>query len=434
MLSALTWGNSVRHESNFADWIRSGGKSTFVLPLVSRRTLETKFSVVHDRLLDGIIDDALAAAVARLNNYLPSGVSIDVTSVDLGPVRDELRSAVSDRLSEISVPVNPNDPIISAILARYAERLNGLFQVEALQLDRYIWRSQDDARVRAAHAAYDDHVFAWSDPPDGGHPGQAWNCHCTAEPIIDVEHLPEGAICDILTRDRLSTVFPNAGAERLAAIAREIDLQIVIGQLDSPERLTHFFGQVRQEVGAAVRLDENLNYRAEILPRLFSYFRRHPDEARLYGRTADHPADQEAIANRAYANRNGNGDIDSGDGWRFRGRGLKQLTGRANYRAFTVGHVQMFGETIDFEESPALLGTPKYAVRSALLFWRSNGLHLLADGGITEAVANSITAIINRDTDSYRQRWAFVRNIHDAGIFANVCRFSVGRPRFEDAE
>lgn len=162
-----------------------------MLPLVSRRTLETKFYVVHDRLLDGIIDDALAAAVARLNNYLPNGVSIDVTSVDLGPVRDELRSAVSDRLSEISVPLNPNDPIINAILARYAERLNGLFQVEALQLDHYIWRSQDDARVRAAHAAYDDHVFAWSDPPDGGHPGQAWNCRCTAEPIIDAEHLPE---------------------------------------------------------------------------------------------------------------------------------------------------------------------------------------------------------------------------------------------------
>lgn len=351
----------------------------------------------------------------------------------LGPIRDELHSAVSHRLSELGVTVNPNDPVVNAILSRYTERLNGLLQAEALQIDQYIWRSQDDARVRAAHAAYDDQVFWWSDPPEGGHPGQAWNCRCTAEPIIDLENIPEGAVCDILTGERLSTVFPDAEVAKLTAIAREIDLQVVTGQLNSPERLAHFFGQVRQEVGPAVRMEENLNYRADVLPGLFSYFSRHPDEAVLYGRTEEHPADQEANANRAYANRIGNGDVDSGDGWRFRGRGLKQLTGRASYRAFTTDHAQMFGEDIDFEENPDLLATPRYAVRSALFFWRSKGLHLLADGGVTEAVTNSITAIINRNTDSYRQRWGYVRNIQRAGIFANICRFSVRHPRFEDA-
>jgi predicted chitinase len=328
-------GIAVRHESKFATWIRSGGQSAFVVPLDPFHFLESNFTVEPDRLLDSITDDALAAAVARLNDHLPPGVSVNITSVDLAPVRDELRIAISDRLSAAGVAVDPNDPVIKAILARFAERLNGLLQAEALQLDRYTWRSRDDARVRSAHAVNDDQVFAWSDPPEGGHPGEAWNCRCIAEPIIYADSIPEGAVCDILTGDRLVSVFPDADTKLLTAIAREIDLRIVIGQLNSPDRLAHFFGQVQQEVGTKVTLVEGLDFRADKLADPYSYFRRHPDEALLYGRTEDHPADQEAIANRAYANRNGNGDVASGDGWRFRGRGLKQLTGRANYRATT---------------------------------------------------------------------------------------------------
>lgn len=424
----------MRHESKFAAWIRSGGKSVCVLPLGPVRTPKVKFSVVPDRLLDSIIDDALATAVARLNGFLPEGVSIDISSVDLTAIRDQLRSSVAGRLNETGVPVNPNDPVINAILARYAEALNGHFQRDALQLETYIWRSQDDARVRAAHADHDDRAFAWANPPAGGHPGEAWNCRCTAEPFIDPQILPEGAVCDILTGDRLSDVFPDADEDRLTRVAREIDLQIVTAQLTNPERLAHFFGQVLQEVGQSMRLVESLDYRADLLGSIFSYFKRNPDEALLYGRTADHPADQEAIANRAYADRNGNGNVESGDGWRFRGRGLKQITGRAGYRAFTEDHALLFGEQVDFEVEPDLLGTPSYAARSALWFWRANGLFLLADAGINRAAADKITAIINPGTDSYEQRWENVRRLSESEVFANICRFSVSRPRFEDAE
>lgn len=154
----------------------------------------------------------------------------------------------------------------------------------------------------------------------------------------------------------------------------------------------------------------------------------------LYARTADHPADQEAIANRAYADRNGNGNVESRDGWRFRGRGLEQVTGRANYRAFAEEHTQLFGEQIDFGAEPELLGTPRYAVRAALWFWHANDLFSLADAGINRAAADSITAIINRGTGSYEQRWENVRRLSESEVFANICRFSVSRPRFEDAE
>lgn len=430
------WGveGRMRHESKFSTWIRSGGQSTFVLPLTGLLDLETKFSVVPDRLLDSIIDDALAAAVGRLNQHLPEGVSIDISAIDLSPIRDQLRSEVADRLTEIGVAVNPNDPVITSIIARYAEILNGLFQTDALQVERHIWRSSDDSRVRAAHAEYDDRVFLWSDPPEGGHPGQGWNCRCTAEPIIVPTGIPEGSVCDILTGDRLTSVFPDADTDRLARIAREIDLQLVTARLDSPDRLAHFFGQVQQEVGPRLRLEESLDYPPDKLGVTFRYFRRHPDEALRFGRTDEHPADQEAIANRAYADRNGNGDIESGDGWRYRGRGLKQVTGRANYRAFTEDHAKLFGDLIDFEAEPELLGTPRYAVRSALWFWRANNLFSLADAGVNQAAADSITAIINPGTNSYVQRWDNVRDLNGSAVFASICRFSVARPRFEDAE
>lgn len=118
----------MRHESKFAAWIRSGGNSVFVLPLGSDSAPDGKFSVVPDRLLDSIIDNALATSVARLNGFLPAGVSIDITSVDLTAIRDQLRSSVADRLTETGVAVNASDPVINAILARYVEALSGFFQ------------------------------------------------------------------------------------------------------------------------------------------------------------------------------------------------------------------------------------------------------------------------------------------------------------------
>lgn len=424
----------MRHESKFSTWIRSGGQSAFVLTLNNLVDLETKFSVVPDRLLDSIVDDVLVVAVGRLNQYLPSGVSIDISAVDLTPIQDQVRDEVAARLTEIGVTVNPNDPVISAIIARYSEILNGIFQTEGLQLESYVWRSRDDARVRSTHAEYDDQTFSWSDPPSGGHPGQGWNCRCTAEPIIDLESIPEGGVCDILTGDRLASVFPDADSERLSAIARELDLRVVSGQLDTRERLIHFFAQMRQEAGPRARLDEDFDYNPRGLRATYSYFRENPDQAELYGRTDDHPADPVAIANLAYADRNGNGDAASADGWTYRGRGLFQLTGRANYREFSNWHESNFGEGIDFEIDPDRAAEPVYAVRSAIYFWLDRNLPTLADAGLTDEATDTITRRINRRTTTYESRQEIMRGIRDGGQFNGICRFSVARPRFEDAE
>ena len=424
----------MRHESKFSTWIRSGGHSPFVLPLTGLANLETKFSVVPDRLLDSIIDDALVAAVSRLNQYLPSGVSVDISAVDLTPIRDQLRAEVAARLTETGVAVDPNDPVITAIIARYAEILNGFLQTEGLHVERYIWRSRDDSRVRSAHAGYDDQIFFWSTRPKGGHPGQDWNCRCTAEPIIDPNAIPEGATCDIVTGDRLATVFPDADKEKLKAIARELDLRIVSGQLDTRERLIHFLAQMKQEAGDDARLVENLNYRPGRMQAIYRYFERHPDEAERYGKTPDHPADPVAIANHAYANRNGNGDVDSGDGWTYRGRGLLQLTGRANYRAFTDWHESTFGGGIDFEADPDRAAEPVYAVRSAVYFWLDHDLPPLADSGLTASAVREIAIRINGSDATAKERTEKMTDIRDGGQFDGVCRFSVARPRFEDAQ
>ena len=124
---------------------------------------------------------------------------------------------------------------------------------------------------------------------------------------------------------------------------------------------------MRQEAGASARLEENLNYNPRGLRDTYRYFRDNPEEAEQYGRTNGHPADRVAIANLAYANRSGNGDAASGDGWTYRGRGLFQLTGRANYRDFATWHETVFGDGIDFEADPVHAAEPVYAVRSAVL-------------------------------------------------------------------
>jgi putative chitinase len=163
-------------------------------------------------------------------------------------------------------------------------------------------------------------------------------------------------------------------------------------------------------------------------------FRENPDDAERFGRTEEHPADQVSIANLALANRNGNGDAASGDGWTFRGRGLFQLTGRANYREFTVWHENNLGGGTDFEADPDRAADPVYAARSAVFFWLERDLATLADQGLTDNATDAITERINRDTDTYGERRQHMASIRDSGQFDSICRFSVSRPRFEDAE
>lgn len=213
-----------------------------------------------------------------------------------------------------------------------------------------------------------------------------------------------------ITLAMLKKVFTTGDDAKLQLLADELNPRLADYKLDTPLRLSHFFAQVRVEVGDGYALVESLAYRPEKLAS-FSYFSSRPDEADLYGyKPGEHPANQVEIANRAYNGVTGvtdlgNGNIASGDGWKYRGRGLKQLTGRYNYNEFTTLYPQLWpGENLSFINNPELLEQPKYAARSAVFFWLKNSLFEIADKGDAPELVNSITAKINLHTNSYGDR------------------------------
>ena len=137
--------------------------------------------------------------------------------------------------------------------------------------------------------------------------------------------------------------------------------------IDTPQRVAAFVAQAAHESGNFTALHENLNYRAVTLRKVFPKYFPTDEMAAQY---AQQP---EKIANRVYANRMGNGPEESGDGFRYCGRGLIQLTGQQNY--------QNFADSIEtpLEQVPDFLQTFEGAVQSACWFWENNNLNQYAD-------------------------------------------------------
>ena len=156
-------------------------------------------------------------------------------------------------------------------------------------------------------------------------------------------------------------------------------------QINTPLRLAHFLAQCGHESAGFKATSENLNYSAKGLMGIFKkYF---PTEALANA----YQRNPQKIANKVYANRMLNGDEASGDGYKFRGRGYIQLTGRDNYTQFG----KAIGE--DIPSNPDVVAT-KYPLLSAAWFWSKNGLNKLADGGSTDAVVTTITKRVNGGT------------------------------------
>jgi putative chitinase len=143
-------------------------------------------------------------------------------------------------------------------------------------------------------------------------------------------------------------------------------------EINTPQRIAAFMAQCAHESGEFMFLKENLNYKAATLRKLFAKYFPTDDLANQY---ASKPNKQEAIANRIYANRMGNGPEESGDGYRYCGRGLIQLTGKDNYSWFAAS----LG--IPVEEAAEYLQTFEGAAQSACWFWETNNLNQWADKG-----------------------------------------------------
>lgn len=157
--------------------------------------------------------------------------------------------------------------------------------------------------------------------------------------------------------------------------------------ITTPRRAAGFLSQIAHESGRLATLEENLNYSTRSLLALFGRHRISKGDAQLYGRGSSHAANPQEIANRIYGGEWGRvhlGNTQPGDGWRFRGRGLKQLTGRDNYRRCS----KSIGE--DLVTYPERLLLPVNAALSAAWFWESNNLNALADLGDVRAMTKVI--------------------------------------------
>jgi putative chitinase len=160
----------------------------------------------------------------------------------------------------------------------------------------------------------------------------------------------------------------------------------------TPDRAAHFFAQTAHESGNFKAFSENLNYGAKGLLGIFKkYF---PTEAKAL----QYERKPEKIANLVYANRMGNGDEASGDGYKFRGRGALQLTGKDNYKAFA-----------DYMKQPEIMDNPdlvatKYSFESAIFFFDKNKLWSICDKGINDAAILELTKRINGGTHGLEDR------------------------------
>ena len=166
-----------------------------------------------------------------------------------------------------------------------------------------------------------------------------------------------------------------------------IELPMVIDKfaINNSLRLSHFLAQCSHESGNFKLVRENLNYSAEGLRKIFpKYF---PTDA-LAQQYARNP---QAIANKVYSNRMGNGDEKSGDGFKYSGKGFIQLTGKDNYKAFS----DFIGE--DCVANPELVAT-KYPMTSAGFFFQKNGLWSICDKGDTTDVITAVTKRVNGGT------------------------------------
>ena len=188
----------------------------------------------------------------------------------------------------------------------------------------------------------------------------------------------------MITKELIQKIAPNA-PENIVEI---LNVMLPKYGIDNKERVACFLGQTAHESGGYTKLTENLNYSAQGLCKTWP--KRFPTQksAEPYHRNP------EKIANKVYSNRLGNGNEASGDGWKYRGRGAIQTTGKENYEELS----QAIGK--ELSECVKYCGTLEGAVESACVFWKQNNLNGFVDKndfeGLTEAVNGKLIGYTER--------------------------------------
>jgi len=238
--------------------------------------------------------------------------------------------------------------------------------------------------------------------------------------------------CKILTEDEMTKVFPNASKIDKDILRNAFNNANTKFGLDTCQQKAHFFAQVMEEVGLNinVREGESLNYLAQDLPINFSRFRIDPsrkydkvtngpnDLAYRYGRIEEirngrkvivQSANQEMIANITYANKEDNGDKESGDGWKYRGRGIIQITYKRKYTNINrriKDDYSEFTTLIDANNINKL----KEGTIASMAYWKEYECQKEASKGYSKKELDAIVDIINKDTESREHRWTNLKN------------------------
>ena len=207
-----------------------------------------------------------------------------------------------------------------------------------------------------------------------------WNKMFGEQTLITEPAIPQIPIASVggLKLEKLKGHIPDDVIAQIPDTAKRFEI-------NTPLRLAHFLAQCGHESGGFKATQENLNYSASGLKGIFSKYFKEAGLAESYQRNP------QKIASRVYGGRMGNGPESTGEGYKFRGRGYIQLTGKDNYTAF--------GKAIneDMTANPDKVAT-HYALLSAAWFFSKNGLHKMADGGATDAVVTQITKRVNGGT------------------------------------
>ena len=194
----------------------------------------------------------------------------------------------------------------------------------------------------------------------------------------------------MVTSAQVKKFAPGANPALVAAIVGDWPAAIAAG-ISTDLRIAHFFAQIATETGGLKSVEESLNYSVEALLEKFGRHRISEADARKYGRTRNRKADQKAIANIVYGGawgRKNLGNTEPNDGWDFRGGGMMQTTGRANYRK--MGH----------EDSPNALRDPTTAFLTAVHEWSNRGCNALADRDDVTAIRKVINGGTNGLTEA----------------------------------
>lgn len=206
----------------------------------------------------------------------------------------------------------------------------------------------------------------------------------------------------MLSAEQLQRVFPNCKAP--AAWADALAPAFQKYEIETPDRIASFLAQTGYESGQYNRIEENLN--CSTAARLTKVWpKRFPDEASAM----PYVNNPQGLANLVYANRMGNGDAQSNDGFRYRGRGIIQLTGRSNYDS--AGDAM----GVNLLETPELLSDPKWAALSAGWYWQSRGLNELADDRTHDDDLEDfarITRRINGGLVGLKDRFALFKQVY----------------------